>query len=98
MLTGRCLSYGEGITYWPVREIVAQAAAAATIRELLDEDPDADAVAARLESAVGSGTGGAVGEEIFWAVPQAGRDAARRSSRLCSSSRTSIGASRPCST
>jgi hypothetical protein len=26
LLTGRCLSYGEGITYWPVREIVAQAA------------------------------------------------------------------------
>ena len=25
VLTGRCLSYGEGITYWPIREIVAQA-------------------------------------------------------------------------
>jgi class 3 adenylate cyclase len=24
-LTGRCLSYGEGITYWPLREIVRQA-------------------------------------------------------------------------
>ncbi len=26
VLTGRCLSYGEGITYWPVREIIGQAA------------------------------------------------------------------------
>ncbi|MDX6541673.1 MAG: hypothetical protein QOI71_3283, partial [Gaiellales bacterium] len=25
VLMGRCLSYGKGITYWPVREIVAQA-------------------------------------------------------------------------
>jgi tetratricopeptide (TPR) repeat protein len=26
-LWGRCLSYGEGITYWPLREVVQQAAA-----------------------------------------------------------------------
>jgi DNA-binding SARP family transcriptional activator len=25
VLWGRCLSYGEGITYWPVREVIAQA-------------------------------------------------------------------------
>ena len=25
LLGGRCLSYGEGITYWPLREIVRQA-------------------------------------------------------------------------
>jgi DNA-binding SARP family transcriptional activator len=25
VLTGRCLSYGEGITYWPLREIVREA-------------------------------------------------------------------------
>src|SRR5439155_23927799 len=27
VLRGRCLPYGEGITYWPVAEIVRQAAA-----------------------------------------------------------------------
>src|SRR5712692_5427523 len=31
VLTGRCLSYGEGITYWPVAELVIQ---------LLGEDPE----------------------------------------------------------
>ena len=36
VLTGRCLSYGEGITYWPVREIVAQAAGDRSVRELLE--------------------------------------------------------------
>jgi DNA-binding SARP family transcriptional activator len=67
VLTGRCLSYGEGITYWPVREMVTRACAGREIRELLGDDPDADAVAERLESAVGTVTSGAVGEEIFWA-------------------------------
>ena len=27
VLRGRCLPYGEGITYWPVGEVVRQAAA-----------------------------------------------------------------------
>ena len=68
VLTGRCLSYGEGITYWPVREIVAQATGGRNVRELLGDDPDTDAIAERLDSAVGTGTSGAVGEEVFWAV------------------------------
>ena len=68
VLTGRCLSYGEGITYWPVREIVAQAAGDRNVRALVEGTPDADAVAERIESAIGTGTGGAVREEIFWAV------------------------------
>jgi DNA-binding SARP family transcriptional activator len=68
VLTGRCLSYGEGITYWPLREIVGQAADAHSVRELLDGSPDAEVVAARLESAIGAGTAGAVNEEVFWAA------------------------------
>jgi DNA-binding SARP family transcriptional activator/tetratricopeptide (TPR) repeat protein len=67
VLTGRCLSYGEGITYWPVIEIVEQATAGRDIRELLDGSSEADVIAARLESAIGSGTSGAVSQEVFWA-------------------------------
>jgi class 3 adenylate cyclase/tetratricopeptide (TPR) repeat protein len=37
VLRGRCLSYGEGITYWPVAEVVRQAAGIA------DTDPPAKA-------------------------------------------------------
>ncbi len=48
-MTGRCLSYGEGITYWPVVEALAPLAprmaqmslepgVAATIQRLLDGD------------------------------------------------------------
>ena len=39
-LFGRCLSYGEGITYWPVREVVQQAA----------ESDERDAILAALEA------------------------------------------------
>src|SRR5215216_7628353 len=39
ILRGRCLSYGEGITYWPVAEVVRQAAGIA------DTDPPAGALA-----------------------------------------------------
>jgi len=39
VLRGRCLSYGEGITYWPVAEIVRQAAG------ISDTDPPAAATA-----------------------------------------------------
>jgi DNA-binding SARP family transcriptional activator len=77
VLTGRCLSYGEGITYWPVREIVEQATGGRDIRELLDGSADAEVVAARLESAIGTGTGGAVSEEVFWALRKLAETLAR---------------------
>ena len=77
VLTGRCLSYGEGITYWPVREIIEQATGGRDIGELLDGSPDADVVAARLGSAIGSGTGGAVSEEVFWAFRKLAETLAR---------------------
>jgi class 3 adenylate cyclase/tetratricopeptide (TPR) repeat protein len=53
VLRGRCLSYGDGITYWPVGEVVRQAAgiadtdapaeASAKLRRLLADDPDRSA-------------------------------------------------------
>jgi len=39
VVTGRCLSYGEGITYWPVVEVAKQ---------LLGDDPPPDAAVAAL--------------------------------------------------
>src|SRR6185436_16400525 len=52
VLTGRCLSYGEGITYWPVREMISQATGDGGVRALLGAAPDADSVASVIESAV----------------------------------------------
>jgi class 3 adenylate cyclase/tetratricopeptide (TPR) repeat protein len=67
-LTGRCLPYGDGITFWPLREILAQAggldAAAA-----LGGGEEAGLVVDLVRGAIGSGSGDtAGGEETFWAV------------------------------
>src|SRR5215218_1392627 len=79
VLRGRCLSYGEGITYWPVAEIVRQAAgiadtdppaeATARLRRLLgsDEDRDRERVAARIAQLVGLDAAPAPAEEAAWA-------------------------------
>jgi len=73
VLTGRCLPYGEGITFWPLREIVRQAGAdpdsPGTIKDLLDGEADAAQVADRLSRALGLGNQGRTdAAEIFWAA------------------------------
>ena len=55
VVQGRCLSYGEGITYWPVVEIVRQ----------LDSLPDTDA-AVPLRSLLGEIDSATSAEEIAW--------------------------------
>ena len=83
VLRGRCLSYGEGITYWPVAEIVRQAAgiadtdppaeAAARLRRLLAHrrgrpgDRDGERVAARIAQLIGLDAAPAPAEEAAWA-------------------------------
>jgi predicted ATPase/class 3 adenylate cyclase len=75
---GRCLPYGDGITFWPLGEIVRDVAgltgeesadeARSRIAGLLEGDPDADVVAARIAELVGiSGEPGG-GDEGFWAA------------------------------
>ena len=54
---GRCLPYGEGITYWPVVEVVKQ----------LDALPSDPAAAASLRSLLGETEEGTGAEEIAWA-------------------------------
>ena len=73
VLTGRCLPYGEGITFWPLREVVRQACGGRDsperIKALLDGEADAAGVAARLSSALGPGDQGrSDAAEIFWAA------------------------------
>ena len=70
-LVGRCLEYGEGITYWPLRGIVLSATGSLTqegIAEFLEGAEDADRIANRLAGAVGSDEAPPGGEETFWAV------------------------------
>jgi predicted ATPase/class 3 adenylate cyclase len=79
VLHGRCLPYGEGITYWPLAEIVREIAraegrdrgeqvASAITARLAGEDK-AELIVERLGNALGlGGAGGAKSEETFWAV------------------------------
>ena len=60
-LQGRCLSYGDGITYWPVAEIVRQ------LRDELDELTDPRVVAA-LRGLLSTAHATSSTEEIAWAV------------------------------
>jgi class 3 adenylate cyclase/tetratricopeptide (TPR) repeat protein len=57
VVRGRCLPYGEGITYWPLVEVVKQLAA-------LPSDPVA---AAAMRSLLGESDVGTSGDEIAWA-------------------------------
>jgi class 3 adenylate cyclase len=78
VLTGRCLSYGEGITYWAISEIVRSAAsiaerdspaeARAKIDALVATDPEGPAIAGRVAAAIGVDPADAVPEETPWAI------------------------------
>jgi class 3 adenylate cyclase len=75
---GRCLSYGDGITFWPIGEIVRAAArirdddspelARARIREVLSGRADTEPVATAVAQAIGVGGGTAAAEQIAWAI------------------------------
>jgi class 3 adenylate cyclase len=61
---GRCLPYGEGITFWPLVEIVASLDAEAA----LDGVEDAELIARRIAGVTGGGEAADTPEETFWAV------------------------------
>ena len=78
VLRGRCLPYGDGITFWPLAEMVKQAGgiregdgadeAVAKLEALLEPDEDARTIGETIAQLTGLlETRGAV-EEGFWAV------------------------------
>jgi class 3 adenylate cyclase/tetratricopeptide (TPR) repeat protein len=64
VVVGRCLPYGEGITYWPLAEIVRQID---PIADVLRGHVDASLVAARIAGAIGAGEAVGNPEETAWA-------------------------------
>jgi len=70
-VAGRCVAYGEGVTFWPLREIVDDltgSAPDASIAALLADDDDAESIAARISGAVGRSDVAVPTEEVFWGV------------------------------
>jgi class 3 adenylate cyclase len=78
VLRGRCLPYGEGITYWPLVEAVRDAAglsgtesepqARKQLAALLGDDAEADEVVARVAPVAGLGGTPGTAEDTTWAV------------------------------
>jgi class 3 adenylate cyclase/tetratricopeptide (TPR) repeat protein len=76
VLRGRCLPYGDGITFWPIAEALRQAAgivfedreeeAQAKLRSLAGAGREDAAL--RIWSLIGSGTGGYSKDELLWSV------------------------------
>ena len=78
VIRGRCLPYGEGITYWPLAEALRdaagivdsddRAAAGRKLLTLLDGERDAELIAARLATAIGLSDEPAAQADLFWAA------------------------------
>jgi class 3 adenylate cyclase/tetratricopeptide (TPR) repeat protein len=78
VLIGRCLSYGEGITWWPVAEIVRQAAgitesddagsARAKIAAAMNGADAAGAATSELAQLIGVEQASGSGDQILWAL------------------------------
>jgi len=78
IMTGRCLPYGEGITYWPVAEAIRPALGvqvfdapddvAARLDRVVAGDEHAAAIAHRLGEILGIGEGVGGAEEAPWAI------------------------------
>jgi predicted ATPase/class 3 adenylate cyclase len=78
VVKGRCLPYGDGITFWPLRDIVRHAArigandspldAREKIAEVLEPDEQRELISKAVADAIGIGDDLAPAEEIFWGV------------------------------
>ncbi|MHB8643494.1 MAG: ATP-binding protein [Gaiellaceae bacterium] len=66
VVVGRCLAYGEGITYWPLAEIVR--ATAGSDREAIHAVAGDDVVADRIAAVIGFGGEAGTKEETQWAA------------------------------
>jgi class 3 adenylate cyclase/tetratricopeptide (TPR) repeat protein len=78
VLRGRCLPYGEGITFWPVAEVIRQAAGItdddsseevrSKIALLVEDDDDAPLIRERISGVVGVDEHPSDQQETFWAL------------------------------
>jgi class 3 adenylate cyclase len=73
VVRGHCLSYGDGITYWPAVEVLKQ----------LDALPADETAARALHSLLGESEAGASAEEIAWAFRKLLEEQARSRPLVC---------------
>jgi tetratricopeptide (TPR) repeat protein len=68
---GRCLSYGEGITFWPLAEALRGLGGEEELEDALAENDRRDAILGLLRSATGVSEAAGSTEDVFWAVRRA---------------------------
>jgi class 3 adenylate cyclase/tetratricopeptide (TPR) repeat protein len=73
VVRGRCLSYGEGITYWPVVEVLTQ----------LGSRPEDEAAAAAIRSVLGESDESTTPDQIAWAFRKTLEQAALARPLVC---------------
>jgi tetratricopeptide (TPR) repeat protein len=79
---GRCLPYGEGITFWPLFGIVDHVGGDNGVRAALAGVDDGDLIAQRVLGAVGPSPTAAPSGETFWAVRRLLEELARKQPML----------------
>ena len=67
-VTGRCLPYGEGITFWPLVQIVRELGGEEGLVASLEGAEDADLIAERVRATVGLADPSGGSEEGFWGI------------------------------
>jgi class 3 adenylate cyclase/tetratricopeptide (TPR) repeat protein len=67
-LTGRCLPYGEGITFWPLGQIVREAGGEQGLEAALACEEEAELIKERIRGAIGLSRDEGGTQETFWAV------------------------------
>jgi class 3 adenylate cyclase/tetratricopeptide (TPR) repeat protein len=88
VVRGRCLSYGEGIAWWPVAEVVRQAAgigrddvrkvALDKLAALVADQEQPEWIASRIAATVGLADAASGSEEVSWALRKLLESLARR--------------------
>jgi class 3 adenylate cyclase len=79
VLVGRCLAYGEGITFWPIAEALRQAThGTGDLAALLEGEAGAGEILERIAPALGLPGPPVPLEETFWAIRKLFEALARR--------------------
>jgi class 3 adenylate cyclase/tetratricopeptide (TPR) repeat protein len=63
----RCLPYGDGITFWPLLELIRSAGGDDALAEAVRDEPDRELILERMSVLTGSAAPSSP-EETFWAV------------------------------
>jgi class 3 adenylate cyclase len=67
LLVGRCVPYGEGITYWPLHEVVDSLGGLEEVAFALADDEQGELVTSVIAAAVGRSAGSASIQDVQWA-------------------------------